>query len=611
MKIKMGCAMLFFICSSGFSQGNSPPPLTQSQLAYSSVRVAAVQLNGTWIWQGQDDEPQDTVDSVIGYIDRAGADKADLVVFPELLLGKFRVPNRSTQRIGEAASRNGLYVVAGCFEIVDEEGNYKNTALLFDRKGNLVGRFAKIHPAVGEPPFLWPPTQSDPEGCMTPGDALPVFDLDFGRIGIFTCYDGYFPEVPRILSLKGAEVLLWLNARSGMVEDYIVKADAFRNAVHLVCTNKAIGGGTMIAEWPGKIKAVASEGREDYIVADLPLTQLRLHRKHAREFYQRVPDVYSEILGEHPVWRYYDNLPDPPDVPQHCEVEGVFVETPVLPDSSMTVGTPLSPLAVHVKSPWMTGWAELRLPETLSSSMGFHFIDHYKPDCLQLSPLSPWPKWNHDDRSGEWTYQVQTREGLHFAASVRPYRDAVFLEFSIRNETENDLAWVDMNPCLRLGNAPEFHYPFDVSRVFIRCQGKWLPLSETTPTSQEMGKAPWVIIRCKESPVTYEGPREQPNLWLLDQVADVNLMAAETVDGKHLVGYAWDSAPMVLMCNGGYPCLHTGPAPFVSVQKGKTFYRRGCIYFMPNDKDALLQRYEADKAAWKHWPKRHPEEVFP
>lgn len=60
---------------------------------------------------------------------------------------------------------------------------------------------------------------NDPEWIMKRGDEFPVFDLDFGRIGILTCYDGWFPEPFRILSLKGAEILVWINGRRGTIDE--------------------------------------------------------------------------------------------------------------------------------------------------------------------------------------------------------------------------------------------------------------------------------------------------------------------------------------------------------------------------------------------------------
>jgi predicted amidohydrolase len=76
-----------------------------------------------------------------------------------------------------------------------------NTAPLFDRAGKLVGTYSKNQ--VYEP--------EEDEG-VSPGTALPVFETDFGTVGIMICYDSWFPEVTRLLAYKGAELVLFPNA---------------------------------------------------------------------------------------------------------------------------------------------------------------------------------------------------------------------------------------------------------------------------------------------------------------------------------------------------------------------------------------------------------------
>ena len=74
-----------------------------------------------------------------------------------------------------------------------------------------------------------------------------MFTLDSGlRVGILTCYDGWFPEPARALSLLGAECIVWINGRGGNVEDFIVQSTMFQSHVAMVATNQAYGGGTMI-----------------------------------------------------------------------------------------------------------------------------------------------------------------------------------------------------------------------------------------------------------------------------------------------------------------------------------------------------------------------------
>lgn len=229
------------------------------------VKVAAVQMPG----YDKTDVPRpgsDPSEAVVGYVERAAMDGAQLVVFPEYLLGRISVPGPETERISKAAAAGRIYVIVGCWEVF-KDGSFANTALLFDRSGKIIGKYNKVHAAVdhfeGQPPWSNPPKgkdaewfiRNDPEWKMKRGGDFLVFDLDFGRIGILTCYDGWFPETFRILSLKGAEVLVWINGRRGTVEDFIVKSAMYQDEVALIATNQAYGAGTMIGQWPAQILA--------------------------------------------------------------------------------------------------------------------------------------------------------------------------------------------------------------------------------------------------------------------------------------------------------------------------------------------------------------------
>ncbi len=86
-----------------------------------------------------------------------------------------------------------------------ESNRIYNTALVFNRKGELAGRYHKIHPTDGEI-----------EGGITPGAAPPrPIDLDFGRIGIQICFDLYWEDGWRSLGEQGAEIVFWPSAHPG------------------------------------------------------------------------------------------------------------------------------------------------------------------------------------------------------------------------------------------------------------------------------------------------------------------------------------------------------------------------------------------------------------
>ena len=304
----LDCVRMFvlLVLASGCAAASQTGPATGPE----AVKVAAVQVCG--YDKGYVERPGfDPTTAVVKYIEKAAEEGAQLVVFPEYLLGRIAVPGPVTRKIAQAAAAAKIYVVVGCWEVRDDNC-FANTALLFDRQGHIQGKYLKTHAAVdtfeGTPAYAHPPTgrsiewfiQNDPEWIMQKGDDLPVFDLDFARVGILTCYDGWFPEPFRVLSLKGAELIIWINGRRGHVEDYIVKAAMFHNSVALVTANQAYGGGTMIADWPATIKATCPAQEEAWISATIDLKRLRHIRKHSRNDQQRRPELYGEIVKEQP-----------------------------------------------------------------------------------------------------------------------------------------------------------------------------------------------------------------------------------------------------------------------------------------------------------------------
>ena len=203
----------------------------------------------------QGEQGLDPVSVLLPFIERAGRERVDLLVFPEYHLGRIRLPGPETERLGEAIRAQRIYVIVGGWELLGA-GKFANAALLFGRDGRIAGKYYKTHAAVdqydeGKGPWTSPPpgrdfdwfVAHDPEWKMQRGEELPVFDLDFGTISILTCYDGWFPEAWRTVSLKGAEIVVWINGRHGTVEDFLVRGATFCNEIDVVATNQAYGAG--------------------------------------------------------------------------------------------------------------------------------------------------------------------------------------------------------------------------------------------------------------------------------------------------------------------------------------------------------------------------------
>jgi predicted amidohydrolase len=171
---------------------------------------------------------QENLAAFLGALDRIAADKPDIVCLGEEILveGSSRsytgaaepIPGPSTRLLGEKARRYGMYIVAGLTES-DGRLDY-NTAVLIDRRGNVAGKYRKVYLP-----------REEVEGGLTPGDACPVFDTDFGRVGMMICWDAEYGDPARAMALQGAEVI-FVPAAGGYLT--LLRARALENHLYVV-----------------------------------------------------------------------------------------------------------------------------------------------------------------------------------------------------------------------------------------------------------------------------------------------------------------------------------------------------------------------------------------
>ncbi len=113
------------------SSGNLKAQKKSTDAEY--VKVAAVQMSGydKTLTPGL---VIDVVGKATSYIEQAARDSAQMVVFPEYLLGRIQVPGKETKAIAEVASQNNIYVLIGCWEVFEDK-SFSNAILLLNREG--------------------------------------------------------------------------------------------------------------------------------------------------------------------------------------------------------------------------------------------------------------------------------------------------------------------------------------------------------------------------------------------------------------------------------------------------------------------------------------------
>lgn len=264
-----------------------------------------------------DGEKEDTFRKVSDLLDIAGERGSDLVVLPEVWTGlgystpdaykevAEPIPGPATDLLAEKAKKYGMYVVGSTYE----KGNraYYNSAPLIDPEGQILGKYHKTH-------LFDAPNRTDIQGGIMEsskvdaGSELPVYQTAIGSIGLSVCSDLRFPEIYRVLGLKGAQIIVCASAFLSPRLDHweiFLRARAAENQCFVVASGQygtepksgiSFVGRSMIVDPWGVIIAQAPDDECCTTVhVDLKLIDKIRHRYPLMD--QRRPELYQEITA--------------------------------------------------------------------------------------------------------------------------------------------------------------------------------------------------------------------------------------------------------------------------------------------------------------------------
>ena len=183
------------------------------------ARVCAVSLS----WAGKDRN----LKHVLEMLDRAAAQQADLVCLPQECVPTDggQAARTALEAIARKAAAHKMYVAANLKET--EAGKSYLTSYLIAPDGTTAGKYRKSHRLPDEPISL--------------GDQLPVFDTPLGKVGLMIGSDLYWPEVPLVMALDGAELILVAlgvdPVPQGYPLDIVSRVRAIDDHVTLACGN--------------------------------------------------------------------------------------------------------------------------------------------------------------------------------------------------------------------------------------------------------------------------------------------------------------------------------------------------------------------------------------
>jgi len=147
------------------------------------------------------------LEEIARVVDAEGAKGADLIALPETWRGQGdgweTLDGPTITAMAALAKKHHTYIVC---PIDRRDGERRlNSAVLIDREGKVVCVYDKVYP-------YW--SEFDVKPPVSPGSEVRVYQADFGRVGMATCFDVNFPEVWQRLADQGAELVIWPSAYS-------------------------------------------------------------------------------------------------------------------------------------------------------------------------------------------------------------------------------------------------------------------------------------------------------------------------------------------------------------------------------------------------------------
>ncbi|MTC49591.1 hydrolase [Providencia alcalifaciens] len=249
------------------------------------VKVALAQFNSEL------GNKTDNLQRMAQLCEQAASQGAKLICFPELATTGYRGDLLSTKLwdlsdfegsetdclFSQLASRLDITIVSGFAERGERLGEVYNAVGVWNPGcENISGVFRKVHAFGIEKQWF------------KSGDSFPVFETPIGKIGVMICYDMGFPEVARILTLQGAELLIAPSAwciQDRDMWDINTACRALENGTHLLAVNRwgheedlHLFGGSKIVGPRGQVLCEASCESEALLVGEIDF-RLQAHTR--------------------------------------------------------------------------------------------------------------------------------------------------------------------------------------------------------------------------------------------------------------------------------------------------------------------------------------------
>lgn len=259
----------------------------------------------------------------------ASASGAELIVLQELHNGLYfcqtedttvfdqaePIPGPSTEYFGQLAAAHGVVIVLSLFER-RAAGLYHNTAVVIENDGSIAGKYRKMH--IPDDPAYYE------KFYFTPGDlGFQPIATSVGKLGVLVCWDQWYPEAARLMAMAGADVLIYPTAIGWESTDTeaekqrqqdawvtVQRGHAVANGLPVITCNRTgyeadpsgVTGGiqfwghSFVAGPQGELLALAPDGEETNLIADIDLARAEQVRRWWPFFRDRRIDAFGALV---------------------------------------------------------------------------------------------------------------------------------------------------------------------------------------------------------------------------------------------------------------------------------------------------------------------------
>lgn len=272
------------------------------------MRAAVCQMNS----QG---DYQENMRVAAELLDRSHNSGADVAVLPEVFTYRGdrarsheyveSIPGPTTDRLAAKARELNMWVLAGSIrEASDDPGRSYNTSVLYDRDGNEVARYRKIH--LFDVDIAGKVTAKESEN-IRPGNEIVLAEIEGHKFGLTICYDLRFPELFRALALMDCDAI-FLPAAFTMQTgrdhwEVLIRARAIENSCYMLASGlvgkhesggETYGHSMIVDPWGTVVSCMPDE--TGIVVSELDFSRQARIRQEIPVLANRQPSAYPDLL---------------------------------------------------------------------------------------------------------------------------------------------------------------------------------------------------------------------------------------------------------------------------------------------------------------------------